>query len=456
MSSYAQYFGWLGMGIGIATAFIAVGLGGLRNAVLPKWFAVTTTVLGVLALLGACGVPPGGLVNYVLLPFWLIAAADHHRPSPERRCGQREAQHRGGAAGRRKGHVMTSLRKEGTAVTLSRRLQGVLLAVLVTMFATAACAGDDDSDRGAPPRSAPATPVDDVLVAKLTLAGDPDWLATDEHGLWVKRASGDLTLIDLATNEVAGSVNVGPSELCAGIGASFDAIWTCAGLDVVKVDPETFEVEARLAVNKQSVQGHLVGGFNRVWVLTSDGSNLIGIDPKTNETVTEFELPARCTDVALADDALWLPCTIDDRVLKVDPTSGEATTGPRRREPDVCRGGHRRMGRNPDDHRAARPRDGRGTGRGPRRLGDERHRDPERGLGVGAQRGRLPDSPRPSDGRARAADHRGGPDEPWGHVGAGRRGVDDGLRRPVPVPDRRLGRLSREPTHRANLDGSTT
>jgi len=73
--SYAQYFGWLAMGVGVATAFIAMGLGGVRSAVLPKWFAVTTLVLGVLALLGACSIPPGGLVNYLLLPFWLIAAA---------------------------------------------------------------------------------------------------------------------------------------------------------------------------------------------------------------------------------------------------------------------------------------------------------------------------------------------------------------------------------------------
>lgn len=73
--SYAQYFGWLAMGIGISTAFIAMGLGGLRSQVLPKWFAITTVVLGVLALLGACSIPPGGLVNYLLLPFWLIAAA---------------------------------------------------------------------------------------------------------------------------------------------------------------------------------------------------------------------------------------------------------------------------------------------------------------------------------------------------------------------------------------------
>jgi hypothetical protein len=63
------------MGVGITTAFLAMGLAGVRSAVLPRWFAITTTVLGVLALLGACSIPPGGLVNYVLLPFWLIAAS---------------------------------------------------------------------------------------------------------------------------------------------------------------------------------------------------------------------------------------------------------------------------------------------------------------------------------------------------------------------------------------------
>jgi hypothetical protein len=73
--SYAQYFGWLAMGIGISAAFITTGLGGIRSAVLPKWFAITTVVLGGLALLGASGIPPGGLVNYLLLPFWLAAAA---------------------------------------------------------------------------------------------------------------------------------------------------------------------------------------------------------------------------------------------------------------------------------------------------------------------------------------------------------------------------------------------
>ncbi len=72
---YTWYFGWAGMAIGIGAALLAMGLGGVRNAILPRWFARTTSVMGALALLGVCHIPPGGLVSYLLLPFWLIAAA---------------------------------------------------------------------------------------------------------------------------------------------------------------------------------------------------------------------------------------------------------------------------------------------------------------------------------------------------------------------------------------------
>jgi hypothetical protein len=73
--SYVGYFSWAGSGIGLATAFIASGWGGVRSGVLPRWFAILTVVLGVLGALGDAGIPPGGLVSYVLFPFWLIAAS---------------------------------------------------------------------------------------------------------------------------------------------------------------------------------------------------------------------------------------------------------------------------------------------------------------------------------------------------------------------------------------------
>ncbi len=165
--------------------------------------------------------------------------------------------------------------------------------------------------------------VEDVLVAQLTLPGDPDWLVADEHGLWVFRQSGELTLVDPTTNEVAGTVSVGDTSLCSGIGASFGSVWTCKEGDVLRVDPDAMEVTNRFRVRKQTAQGHLVGGFGHVWVLTGDGSTLVGIDPETNKPAVEYPLPARGADVASSEDALWLPCRIDDRVLKLDPATGE-------------------------------------------------------------------------------------------------------------------------------------
>jgi hypothetical protein len=73
--SFVGYFGFAGMGIGLATVLLATGLAGVSNAVLPRWFAIITLVMGALSALGAAGIPPGGLVNYLLLPFWLIATA---------------------------------------------------------------------------------------------------------------------------------------------------------------------------------------------------------------------------------------------------------------------------------------------------------------------------------------------------------------------------------------------
>jgi streptogramin lyase len=215
---------------------------------------------------------------------------------------------------------------------------GRALLLVSVMALTAGCAEGDSQPDLAPaaapsdtsaPTSSPTggevetLPLEYVTVAELALPGDPDWLAADDSGVWVQRGSGELTLIDPATNEVVFASDVGEIELCQGVGASFGSGWTCLRSDVVRVDPSTRKVVARVAVRKQAQQGHLVGAFDHVWVLTGDGSTLAGIDPKTNRVAVKFELPARALDVTASADALWLPCRIDDRVLKVDPRTGE-------------------------------------------------------------------------------------------------------------------------------------
>jgi hypothetical protein len=62
--------GWLPALVGFVAAFWGLGLGGLRTATLPRWFAVVTIVLGVVGVLG-----PLAFVVYLVLPLWLIAAS---------------------------------------------------------------------------------------------------------------------------------------------------------------------------------------------------------------------------------------------------------------------------------------------------------------------------------------------------------------------------------------------
>jgi hypothetical protein len=62
--------GWLPALVGLVAGFWGIGLGGLRTATLPKWFAITTIVLGVIGVLG-----PLAFAIYLLLPVWLIAAS---------------------------------------------------------------------------------------------------------------------------------------------------------------------------------------------------------------------------------------------------------------------------------------------------------------------------------------------------------------------------------------------
>jgi hypothetical protein len=62
--------GWLPALAGLVAAFWGLGLGGLRHATLPKWFAIATIVLGVAGVLG-----PLAMAVYLLLPLWLIAAS---------------------------------------------------------------------------------------------------------------------------------------------------------------------------------------------------------------------------------------------------------------------------------------------------------------------------------------------------------------------------------------------
>jgi hypothetical protein len=65
---YLGDMAWLPWVVGTSVLMVSTGLGGLRSAVLPKWFSVISLVLGVAALLG-----PVGIGVYMVSPLYYIA-----------------------------------------------------------------------------------------------------------------------------------------------------------------------------------------------------------------------------------------------------------------------------------------------------------------------------------------------------------------------------------------------
>lgn len=73
--SYLDYYAWWPILLGVSSAMVACGIGGLRTSQFPRWYGWSSSVVGVLGLLGALNVPPGGIVVYLLLPVWLVATS---------------------------------------------------------------------------------------------------------------------------------------------------------------------------------------------------------------------------------------------------------------------------------------------------------------------------------------------------------------------------------------------
>ena len=61
---------WVPFMVASAVLLLSAGLGGLRTAVLPKWLAIVTIVLGVCCLLG-----PTGFAVWFAMPVWCIAVS---------------------------------------------------------------------------------------------------------------------------------------------------------------------------------------------------------------------------------------------------------------------------------------------------------------------------------------------------------------------------------------------
>lgn len=161
----------------------------------------------------------------------------------------------------------------------------------------------------------------DRELARFDILGGPDWLAQGFGSVWVKIDRGVVGRIDPANNSIQVEIPVS-DDLCQGIGASPEAIWSCSRepdqpTHIIRIDPSANENTVTIEVGKTPDQGNLVYARGQIWVLNGAGDAIMGIDPATNSLGAPISLGTRCTDLDAAGEVVWAVCPIDGLVVRI-------------------------------------------------------------------------------------------------------------------------------------------
>ena len=158
--------------------------------------------------------------------------------------------------------------------------------------------------------------------AEFKIAGSPDWSVVTKDSVWVTTGRADhvVQMIE-ATNKVGFIVNV--ARPCSGLADGFGSVWSpsCKDHAVMRIDPATGNIVARIAADPANSEGGITIGDGSVWIVTKP-STLVRIDPATNAVVKSFPLPSESENPLFSHGFIWVSSFGHDQLLKVDPSSG--------------------------------------------------------------------------------------------------------------------------------------
>jgi hypothetical protein len=127
---------------------------------------------------------------------------------------------------------------------------------------------------------------------------------------------GELDRIDPALNRV---VNRWKLPQATGVVAAFGSIWATGSDGVVRVDPASHKVLARIALTGGA--SWTAAGADAVWVTTPTG--LTRIDPQSNTEVATITLPDApfLGDPDVLNGMVWVPQIRQNSIAVVDPAT---------------------------------------------------------------------------------------------------------------------------------------
>lgn len=171
--------------------------------------------------------------------------------------------------------------------------------------------------------SAPPSPTDSP---RISISPGPDWLAIAGGSVWTAAGRGILQL-DPATGDRGAFTEI--LGICLAFDVGFDGLWTASCVEpmIWRIDATDGSVIATIPLPVDGIQdeGSVAAGEGGVWAV-STSSELIKVDPTTNEVVGTWPLPAGAAAVRAGLGSLWVTVSPTDQVLRIDPADPVSQT----------------------------------------------------------------------------------------------------------------------------------
>jgi DNA-binding SARP family transcriptional activator/streptogramin lyase len=243
--------------------------------------------------------------------------------------------------------AQAALMTEERRVRLFRRsrligVAGALILVAAAVGVVLALATRSGESVTVAPGSVAVLDEDGKLVGDVPIGGRPVSLAVDDDAVWVANADdGTVLRIDPDSLEVVETIGLGADVNSVAVG--FGSVWVAGGNSetLFRIDPRENAIEATLHFGKGDPLRpnpifFVAAGRKAVWI--TQGSDVLRIDPRTNELTKTIALPSPDAstksglhpvpiDLGAGGGNVWVP-TQDERLLRIDGGTGaiSATT----------------------------------------------------------------------------------------------------------------------------------
>jgi streptogramin lyase len=177
---------------------------------------------------------------------------------------------------------------------------------------------DSPSATGFPKFDASTLP----MIAKIHIGGDPDWLGIGFGSVWISvPKNNEIVRINPTTNAIEARIKVG-EEPCYGIGIGESYVWVlnCKSQNLTRIRPQDNTVDR---VNSVRIAPHGEGGIavdkDGVWYVgNEDGhaSTLLELNDRTTETM---RVGADSAVVNSAFGSIWVTSSGEAKIYRINP-----------------------------------------------------------------------------------------------------------------------------------------